>query len=294
MVVVGHSHEQFQRTVNGVCFVNPGSVGRPDDANPQAAYAVLSFSPFKVELVRLDYAVAAAADALRKKGLPESFAQMLLRGVSLDVILEEDQAKQNDMEQNCKETAKASEEVSKSYWQETDHFTQVTKLALAFFDQLQSLHNLGNRERCWLECAAVLHDIGLSQGNGGHHKKSAQLILNETQLPFTSKERRIIASIARYHRRGLPKQNHWNLATLNRQTIQTVRVLSSLLRVADALDYTHQAIVESINVKVGTKQILVQCLSQVDAVLEEESFNKKKDLFEKTFAKKMVLVWKKR
>ncbi|MCW4017758.1 MAG: YfcE family phosphodiesterase [Candidatus Bathyarchaeota archaeon] len=294
VVVVGHSHEQFRRTANGVCVVNPGSVGRPGDGNSQAAYALLRFRPFKVELVRLDYDVAAAADALRRKGLPESFAQMLLRGVSLDAIAEEDQAKQNEMEQNCKETVKASEEVSKSYWQETDHFTQVTTLALAFFDQLRSLHGLGKRERCWLECAAVLHDIGLSQGSGGHNKKSAHLILNETQLPFTSKERRIIASIARYHRRALPKKSHWNLAALSRQTIQKVKVLSSFLRVADALDYTHQSIVESINVKVGTKQILVQCVSQVDAVLEEESFNKKKDLFEKTFAKKLVLVWTKR
>ena len=91
LVIVGHSHEQFWKRVNGASFVNPGSVGRASDGNPQAAYAVLSFNPFKVELVRLDYNVKGTLDAIRKKGLPESFAQMLLRGVSLDTIIKEDQ-----------------------------------------------------------------------------------------------------------------------------------------------------------------------------------------------------------
>ena len=78
VMIVGHSHDQFTRQADESCFINPGSVGRPGDGNPQAAYAILSFNPFKVELIRLDYNVEAAADALRKKGLPESFAQMLL------------------------------------------------------------------------------------------------------------------------------------------------------------------------------------------------------------------------
>ena len=223
VVIVGHSHEQFWKQINGFCFVNPGSVGRPGDGNPQAAYAILSFNPFNVELVRLDYDVAAAADALRKKLLPESFAQMLLRGVSLDTIIEEDRSKENRMIQDCKEIAETSKKISKTYWQDNEHYEQVTQLALEFFDGLSKLHKLGKRERCWLECAAILHDIGLSKGTAGHHKESTVLILNDTLLPFTSQERRIIASIARYHRKGFPKQNHYNLATLNRTDLRKVK-----------------------------------------------------------------------
>ena len=128
--------------------------------------------------------------------------------------------------------------------------------------------------------------------DAGHHKKSAKLILNDIQMPFTSQERRIIASIARYHRKGLPKQNHYNLATLDRATVHKVKVLASLLRVADSLDYSHQSIVEILNIKSGTKKITVECLSESKSPLEEQAFNKKKDLFEKVFAKKMVLIWK--
>jgi putative phosphoesterase len=292
VIIVGHSHDQFWRQANGFSFVNPGSVGRPGDGNPQTAYAILSFNPFNVELIRLDYDVKAAVKALRKKGLPESFAQMLLRGVSLDIIMGEDETKKDDMVQNCKEIADVTQEIAKTYWQDTEHFTQVTRLALDFFDGLINVHQMGEGERCWLECAAILHDIGLSKNRKGHHKESAKLILNDTRLPFTSQERRVVASIARYHRKGLPKPKHYNLATLDRETVHKIKILASLLRVADGLDYTHQSIIKSINIKVDTKRIIAECVSETESMLEEQAFNKKKDLFEKVFTRKMVLVWK--
>jgi putative phosphoesterase len=292
LIIVGHSHEQFWKQANGAIFVNPGSVGRPSDGNPQAAYAVLSFNPFKIELIRLDYNVKATVTAIRKKGLPESFAQMLLRGVSLENIIEEDQNKEKLMVKDCKATVQVCHDISAKYWPDMDHFQQVRKLALGFFDGLIKLHHLGMRERCWLECAAVLHDVGLYKSGGNHHKKSAKLILNDTQLPFTSQERRIIASIARYHRKGLPQKNHYNFASFDHGTIHKVEVLASLLRIADGLDYSHQSVVDVLIVKMGTKRITVECMFKKKSMLEEQAFNKKKDLFEKVFAKKMVLIWK--
>jgi putative phosphoesterase len=291
VVIVGHSHDQFLRKVDKTFFVNPGSVGRPGDGNPQTAYAVLSFNPFNVELIRLNYDVKAAAGALRKKALPESFAQMLLRGVSIDTITQEDDAKKDTMVQNCREVADASEQISKMYWQDTEHCAQVTRLALEFFDGLANVHHLGERERCWLECAAILHDVGLSKGRGGHHKISAKLILNDMRLPFTSCERRIVASIARYHRKGLPKKKHYDLAALDRVTVHKVKILASLLRVADGLDYAHQSTVKNLNIKVDAKRIIAECVPEDGWTLEEEAFNKKKDLFEKVFATKLVLIW---
>jgi putative phosphoesterase len=293
VIIAGHSHEQFWKQINGTSFVNPGSVGRPGDGKTQTAYAILSFNPFKVELIRSDYDVETAADALRKKGLPESFAQMLLRGVSLDTIIEEDKANENAMLQDCKTLTKKSRNISKRYWPDTEHSLQVTRLALEFFDDLIDVHKLGQRERCWLECAAILHDAGLSKSRSSHHKTTARLILNDIKLPFTSQERRIVASIGRYHRKGLPKHQHYNLATLDNATIHKVKILASFLRVADGLDYSHGSIVKTLSVKVGAKRIIIECVSEVKSILEEQAFNKKKDLFEKVFAKKLVLLWKK-
>ncbi len=292
IIIMGHSHEQFWRQVNGISFVNPGSVGRPGDGNPQTAYAILSFNPFKVELFRLNYDVDCAVEALRKKRLPQGFAQMLLQGLSLDAINKEDEKKKEILTQNCREIIQNCRNFALKYWKDTKHSSQVTRLSLRLFDCLASMHKLGKRERCYLECAAILHDIGLSKGRGGHNKETAKIILNDTQLQFSSQDRQIIANIARYHRKGLPKLKHYNLGTLDRMTINKIKVLSSLLRIADSLDYTHQSIVKRLNIKEDTNYIIVEYESGNKSILEEQAFNRKKDLFEKVFAKTVVLIWK--
>ena len=291
LIIVGHSHEQFSRQVDSVSFINPGSVGRPGDGNPQTGYALLSFNPFNVEFVRLDYDVEAAADALRRKKLPESFAQMLLRGLALDDIIKEDKSREIDMIQDCEKMAKFSQDFLKKHITEVGHSEHVRGLSLSFFDGLKRLHQLGERERCWLECAAILHDVGLAESAGGHHKKSMKLILNDTSLPISSEERRVVASIARYHRKGLPKKKQYNLAPLNGATVGKIMMLSSLLRVADALDYSHQSIIDTLTFKIGPKKVTVEFSAASDSPLEEQAFAKKKDLFERVFEKKLVLVW---
>ena len=42
VVISGHSHQSYARMVDDVWFINTGSVGRPDDGDPRACYAVRS------------------------------------------------------------------------------------------------------------------------------------------------------------------------------------------------------------------------------------------------------------
>ena len=46
-------------------------------------------------------------------------------------------------------------------------------------------------------------------------------------------------------------------------------------------------------VQAGTNRIITECLAKSDSKLEGQAFNKKKDLFEKIFGEKLVLLWKK-
>ncbi len=89
LIVCGHSHQPFVRQVNGVWFINTGSVGRPDDGDPRATYAIMqaSMGEIAVEHFRVPYDVDKAVVAIREKGLPEEFAQMVIRGISLDTLL---------------------------------------------------------------------------------------------------------------------------------------------------------------------------------------------------------------
>jgi len=88
VVVCGHSHMPFVRRVAGTWFVNTGSVGRPDDGDPRACYAVMRASPEEVEFThyRVPYDVERAAQAIREAGLPEDFARMVLEGKNLTAV----------------------------------------------------------------------------------------------------------------------------------------------------------------------------------------------------------------
>ncbi|MCL2134873.1 MAG: YfcE family phosphodiesterase [Candidatus Bathyarchaeota archaeon] len=293
VIIVGHSHEQFHKKVDNVLILNPGSVGRPSDGNPQAAYAMLSFNPLKTDLIRLNYPVEVATKALRKRGMPESFAQMLLSGLPLNTILNDDIAKKQNNYRDWSEIIKAAQELSKVYSQDKVHVNQVRSLALTLFDNLQSVHHLTTYERGLLECATLLHDLGSSQNIKEHNKTSMMIILNEPTLLLTLEERRIIASIARYHRGKLPKTTHYNIATLNKKTVNIIYALSGLLRVADAFDRLHNADFTISTIKIAPKKIILECFSTSDTCLIEQAFNRKKNLFENFFKKEIILVWNK-
>jgi putative phosphoesterase len=291
LMIVGHSHRQFSRTIDGITIVNPGSVGRADDNNPKAAYAIIGFNPFSIEMLRVNYNVEDAADAIRTEKLPENFAQMMLCGSSLKKISKNERIKKRKMVWRNKDTIKIIKKVAQKYEDDTAHSDQVRKLALKLFDKLESLHNLGALERYWLESAAILHDIGWSKGGTGHNKSSLKLILNDCDLPFTTKERYIIGSIARYHRKKPPKKKHYNFASLNSDEKQKVVLLSSILRVADAIDFSHGSIVKSLKVNINPDAITIKCIVNQNPILEEQSLNKKKDMFEKSFSKDLIILW---
>jgi putative phosphoesterase len=291
IIVVGHSHRQFHRRVDAVTFVNPGSVGRPYDRNPEAGYAIFNFNPLSVELIRVRYDVEAAAQAIRKEGLPEHFAQMALRGVSLTDIIKDERAVKRKAASRRKGTAEIVRKVARKYENESSHSEQVTKLAMDLFDSLKKVHTLGTAERHWLEYAAILHDIGWSRGASGHNKNSLKLILNESELPFTSTERYAIGSIARYHRKKAPSTKHYNYAALDPGNRRRVTALSAILRVADALDFSHRAIVRKMEVAPDPMTVTIKCTVNQNPILEEQSLNKKKDIFVDFFKKNLVVLW---
>ena len=82
VICFGHTHKPWQRVVDGIQFVNTGSVGRPKDGDWRACYALLSIEPAvtRVEFVRVAYDVDEAADAIRTSDLPSEFADVLKAG----------------------------------------------------------------------------------------------------------------------------------------------------------------------------------------------------------------------
>jgi putative phosphoesterase len=292
VIITGHSHMQMKRVVDGVTFINPGSVGRPVDGDPKAEYAVLSFNPPAVEFRRVSYDVEAVADKMRRKGLSEAHAQVILQGIPLKMIRKQEEALEKKQLWRHKSTISKVRAAAKTFAPDESHAEQDRRLALMIFDQTEHLHSLGRKERYWLECAAILHDIGLSRGTKGHHKSTLRLILNDPKLPFTYEERYVIGSIARYHRRALPSKKHFNLKPVSQIEREKIAVLSSILRVADALDYSHKSVVQRVKVKSFPSHIILECMAPGEHNLEERSVMKKKDLFERVFKSRLTLVWR--
>ncbi|RAW45232.1 metallophosphoesterase [Halorubrum sp. 48-1-W] len=79
-LVLGHTHVQGARSVDGRLVVNPGSVGQPRDGDPDAAYAVLDVDAGEVDLRRVAYDVDRVAEAVEREGLPTRTAERLYRG----------------------------------------------------------------------------------------------------------------------------------------------------------------------------------------------------------------------
>lgn len=78
----GHTHKPWHRVVDGIHFVNTGSVGRPKDGDPRACYVVLDMSGTApvVAFVRVEYDIDKAVRGISESGLPVEFGEHLRRG----------------------------------------------------------------------------------------------------------------------------------------------------------------------------------------------------------------------
>jgi len=174
------------------------------------------------------------------------------------------------------------------------HARQVERLSTQLFEATQALHQLDAQSRRIMERAAFLHNTGMMIESRRHHKHSYRLI-KETELPdFTAEERHEIACIARYHRRALPSTTHEEYAVLNRAARKRVSALAALVRIADALDYSHDGRVLRLAAESGlcddaiwTIGLEFRPLSDLD--IELEKAYEKADLFEKVFQRKLRL-----
>jgi predicted phosphodiesterase len=82
LIACGHTHKPWHRIVEGIHFVNTGSVGRPKDGDWRAGFVLIDVgaSEAKVEFMRVEYDLDSAMDAIRRSDLPHDFADYLRHG----------------------------------------------------------------------------------------------------------------------------------------------------------------------------------------------------------------------
>lgn len=285
VVLVGHSHRAFARKVGDTLFVNPGSVGRPVDHDPRASYAVLDTSEFSVTLRRVEYDVEATVRALREKGLPENIALVIREGRSAS----EESGRKKDVPADRALAMRQLENVARRMNVDHQHAENVLRLAASLFRQLKPLHGLGGKDRFLLEAACLLHDVGITEGVKGHHRSSYRLIM-EAELPLGAEDKRMVACMARYHRKRLPRDGDDEISALGEKDRRRLYALTSILRIADGLDYQHGGVVKEVECTIADAEITIRIASEDDWTPEAEAAMRKADLFERTFGRKVRIV----
>jgi predicted phosphodiesterase len=82
LIAFGHTHKPWHRVVEGVYFLNTGSVGKPKDGDWRAGYALVEASEEigLVEFVRVEYDLERTVMGILSSGLPDEFADLLRTG----------------------------------------------------------------------------------------------------------------------------------------------------------------------------------------------------------------------
>lgn len=166
---------------------------------------------------------------------------------------------------------------------EEAHALQVARLAEKLFDALADDYGLTRQQRTLLSAAALLHDAGYHIAHDSHHKHTLYLIKNSELTGFSEGEREVVANVARYHRGAPPKERHADFVALNEADRATVSRLASILRVADALDRSHDGRVGDITCARDGETFRVLLTSEHDCEREISAAEQKRDLFEETY-----------
>ena len=129
------------------------------------------------------------------------------------------------------------------------HSERVARLSLQLYDGLEAAGVFksippqnGKREnlRSTLYAAALLHDVGKSQGLKAHHKQSQELIQKYgTPLGWNEEDMRRASLVARFHTGALPLRSHKALRDLLPEEQRAIIRLSAILRITNALDSAH-------------------------------------------------------
>jgi exopolyphosphatase/guanosine-5'-triphosphate,3'-diphosphate pyrophosphatase len=203
----------------------------------------------------------------------------LREGVALDLV-DGLQSHEHTWE---RQTYESAVNLGRKYMFDEQHALQVAKLAISLFDQLYEVHRLGEKDRQILYAAAILHDIGTFISLNKHHKHSLYII-SQSELPgFSPVEMLMIANVARYHRKSEPQLRHSTFAQLDEGQRERVERLSSILRMADAMDREHLKKVEDVNVSVLGREVVLKVNGSDELLLERWTLQKKSQYFGEKF-----------
>ncbi len=183
-----------------------------------------------------------------------------------------------------KQVLHSARHLAQRYDYDKAHASNVAALSLKLFDASKEDHGMGPKERVLLEVSAILHDIGSYISPISHHKHSSYLVDAAEIFGLRKSDKDIVSNVVRYHRRATPKATHVPYMSLPKSDRATVSKLAAILRVADALDHSHQQKIKDFDVEITDKNYQIWVPEEVgDISLERDDLKTKGDMFADLF-----------
>jgi CHAD domain-containing protein/HD superfamily phosphodiesterase len=155
------------------------------------------------------------------------------------------------------------------------HSIHVARLALQLYDGLPVKQPPADSapadQRSILQVAALLHDVGRSKNEKGHHKTTYNLVRRLTPpLSWSEEKMRLAGIVARYHRGALPGAGQKTLVSLSASQRQSALQLAGILRLANAFDSERDGRIRRLEVREqnGFLEIAAQGYSPRDRTAE--------------------------
>ena len=169
------------------------------------------------------------------------------------------------------------------------HALHVAHVAVKLFDELKNagLHTMAQQYRVLLEYGCILHDIGWSEGQTKHHKRAFSMI-EKAQLPLSKEDQRIVALVARFHRKAEPDDQP-EFQVLSAQTRDVVSKLAAIIRIVDGLDRLHNQQVHIEKVILSEAGVKICVTGGFLNSIPEQVLAKKMAYFKKAFPLPAIL-----
>ena len=209
----------------------------------------------------------------------------LREGVIIDSLREWEDESRPPVPDFADQKLRGVHAVGRRFGYEETHARQVAKLAEKIFDSLAPEDNLSRHHRTLMLAGALLHDIGYHIAHESHQKHALYLITNSELTGFSEAERAVIANIARYHRGSLPKKRHTEYDALNLADREIVCKLGGIVRLADALDRSHDSRVYDLECYGKSASLHVELVSDQNCENELLEVERKRQLFEQSFGR---------
>ena len=171
------------------------------------------------------------------------------------------------------------------------HAMRVLKLTAELFDSAAQsglhFHDSDNREM--IGYAAILHDIGMLLSYENHHENSYYFIKNAGLQGFSREEVSIMATDTFFHRKHVPTDKYKDFLGLDEESMETVKVHSTILKIAESLDRSHSGLIRKAEFRNASGgEVILDISWEYPCELELWGLSKHLKTFTKVFGRRLI------